>query len=30
VERRDGAAFVVATHDAERVLPHATSRLALA
>jgi heme exporter protein A len=29
-ERRERAAFVLATHDAERVLPHATSRLALA
>jgi ABC-type multidrug transport system ATPase subunit len=29
-ERRDSAAFVVATHDAERILPFATSRLALA
>ena len=29
-ERRDRAAFVVATHDAERVLPFASSRLSLA
>jgi ABC-type bacteriocin/lantibiotic exporter with double-glycine peptidase domain len=29
-ERRDTAAFVVATHDAGRILPFATSRLALA